>query len=65
MLPFNITSATSTTVPVIISVPHCGTLFPEELKDQFKPELMRSPDDTDWFVDRFHHDHVGLQPLGY
>lgn len=54
MLPFNITSATSTSVSVIISVPHCGTLFPEELKDQYKPEVIQSPDDTDWFVDRLY-----------
>jgi N-formylglutamate deformylase len=36
--------------PIIISVPHCGTSFPEELKDQYKPKLITAPDDTDWFV---------------
>jgi N-formylglutamate deformylase len=36
--------------PIIISVPHCGTSFPEELKDQYKPKLIKAPDDTDWFV---------------
>lgn len=37
--------------PILISVPHCGTRFPDELKDQYKPALISAPDDTDWFVD--------------
>jgi N-formylglutamate amidohydrolase len=36
--------------PVILSVPHSGTEFPDELKTHFRPELMAQPDDTDWFV---------------
>ena len=41
-------------VPIVLSVPHCGIEFPEELKSEFDPDLMRSPDDTDWFVDRLY-----------
>ena len=41
-------------VPVLISVPHCGTAFPDELIDQYDPTLVRQPDDTDWFVDRLY-----------
>lgn len=37
-------------LPILISVPHCGTTFPDELKNQFKPELISAPDDTDWLV---------------
>jgi N-formylglutamate deformylase len=37
-------------VPVILSSPHSGTEFPDELKTHFRPELMAQPDDTDWFV---------------
>ncbi len=37
-------------VPIIISVPHCGTAFPDEIKDEFKPRFIKAPDDTDWFV---------------
>jgi N-formylglutamate amidohydrolase len=51
---FNIKEATSAEVPIIISVPHCGISFPEELKDQYKPELIQAPDDTDWFVDQLY-----------
>lgn len=37
-------------VPVIVSSPHSGVEFPDELKTHFRPELMAQPDDTDWFV---------------
>jgi N-formylglutamate deformylase len=41
-------------IPILLSVPHAGTLFPEELKDQYKSEFLTAPDDTDWFVDRLY-----------
>ncbi len=37
-------------VPVILSSPHSGVEFPDELKTHFRHELMKQPDDTDWFV---------------
>lgn len=37
-------------VPVIVSSPHSGVEFPDELKTHFRAALMRQPDDTDWFV---------------
>lgn len=40
----------SAVVPMVLSVPHCGTEFPEELSEHFIPELRQAPDDTDWFV---------------
>lgn len=40
--------------PIILSVPHCGTQFPPELQIDFKAKLMKSPDDTDWFVDKLY-----------
>jgi N-formylglutamate deformylase len=52
--PFNVIRAAGTEVPVLISVPHCGTVFPEELKDQYDPSLIEAPDDTDWFVDKLY-----------
>jgi N-formylglutamate deformylase len=51
---FNLTLPTQPEVPILISVPHCGTAFPNELIDQYKPKLIRAPDDTDWFVDRLY-----------
>ena len=49
-MTYAIHPAQGTEVPILISVPHCGIDFPDELKDQFKPNLMTAPDDTDWFV---------------
>jgi len=51
---FTIRPAEGTEVPILISVPHCGTDFPDELKDQYKPHLISVPDDTDWFVNQLY-----------
>lgn len=45
-------------VPIILSVPHSGIEFPEELKSQYRPEKAAQPDDTDWFV----HDLYNFAP---
>lgn len=37
-------------VPILISVPHCGTAFPGELVNQYDPQRINELDDTDWFV---------------
>ncbi len=47
---FQLSAAQGTEVPILISVPHCGIEFPDELKDQFQANLISAPDDTDWFV---------------
>jgi N-formylglutamate deformylase len=54
MDPFNIIRSGNNVVPILISVPHCGTEFPDELKDQYKSELIKAPADTDWFVDQLY-----------
>jgi N-formylglutamate deformylase len=41
------------TSPLLISVPHAGTLIPPEIKDRMQPETLFLPD-TDWFVDRLY-----------
>jgi N-formylglutamate deformylase len=52
--PFIITPAKNKAVPILLSVPHCGTEFPPELATSYKPELSKAPDDTDWFVDKLY-----------
>jgi N-formylglutamate amidohydrolase len=47
---YTIHQAQGSEVPILVSVPHCGTDFPDELKDQYNSNLISSPDDTDWFV---------------
>ena len=53
-MPFKLSLPSSNRVPIVLSVPHCGTAFPDELKNQYKPELLKAPDDTDWFVDQLY-----------
>lgn len=48
--PFHIIEPKTTKVPFILSVPHCGTAFPEEIKDHYILQKRDQPDDTDWFV---------------
>lgn len=48
--PFFIIEPKNKKVPVILSVPHSGVEFPQELKNQYYPEMAAQPDDTDWFV---------------
>ena len=48
---FRIVPPKNSEVPILLSVPHCGIAFPNELLSEYKPELIQSPDDTDWFVD--------------
>ena len=54
MKPFIVTLPSPETVPILLSIPHSGTAFPEELKDLYNPELIQQPDDTDWFVDKLY-----------
>jgi N-formylglutamate deformylase len=54
MLPYKITSPSVAAVPILVSVPHCGTAFPNEIADQYNPDVIQFPDDTDWFVDRLY-----------
>lgn len=49
-VPYTIYEARGEPVPIILSVPHCGTKFPRELKALYKPRLQQHIDDTDWYV---------------
>lgn len=48
--PFILIEPRNKRVPFVLSVPHCGTEFPDEIKQNYIPEMMTAPDDTDWFV---------------
>ena len=52
--PFVIIEPKGKKVPFVLSVPHCGTEFPDELKNHFVPEKMAAPDDTDWYVHKLY-----------
>ena len=55
MQPFIIQESDQAPVPILLSVPHCGTEFPDEIKDDFVQELIKAPDDTDWYVDQLYN----------
>lgn len=48
--PFVVIEPKGKKVPIIISVPHCGIEFPDEILSNYKVEMAAHPDDTDWFV---------------
>ncbi len=41
-------------VPMLISVPHCGTAIPEDIGRRLDPDLRQGLPDTDWFVHRLY-----------
>ena len=57
---YNIKEPTKEQVPILISVPHSGTAFPEEIKDHYNQDLIKAPDDTDWFVDKLYDFAPGM-----
>lgn len=48
--PYFIIEPDGKKVPMIVSVPHSGVDFPEELKSHYRLEMAAQPDDTDWFA---------------
>jgi len=52
---YQLTTPIVRSVPLLISVPHCGVIFPDSIKGQYKSELIDAPDDTDWFVDELYN----------
>lgn len=46
---FEITQPAAQLLPIVISVPHAGTAFPDDIRAELKAGLL-PPDDTDWFV---------------
>lgn len=56
--PYFIVEPQGEKVPVILSVPHSGVEFPDELKSYYRAEMTAQIDDTDWFV----HDLYNFAP---
>lgn len=52
--PFKVILPSGEPVPILLSVPHCGTAFPDDLRQDYSPDALHNPDDTDWFVDRLY-----------
>lgn len=52
--PFYIKEAKGEIQPIVISIPHSGTEFPEDVKSHYVPEQIAKLDDTDWFLDQLY-----------
>ena len=52
--PYYIIEAEAPLVPLIISIPHCGVEFPEEIKEDYIPEQLADIDDTDWYLEQLY-----------
>jgi N-formylglutamate amidohydrolase len=52
--PFVVNIPKESRVPILLSSPHSGIAFPNELTEEYKKELIEQPDDTDWFVDKLY-----------
>lgn len=52
--PYYLIEPRSKKIPFILSIPHCGTEFPEEIKEHFVSSMMETPDDTDWCLDKLY-----------
>lgn len=48
--PFYIIEPKTPLVPIILSIPHCGVEFPDEIKDTYLESQLKKLDDTDWFL---------------
>lgn len=54
METFVLNRPTKGRVPILLSVPHCGTLIPDDINNEFDPAQIADLDDTDWFVDQLY-----------
>jgi len=62
-MPFEIIPSSQPQVPILVSVPHCGTKIPDDIRDRYAPEMIKQIDDTDFYVDRL-YDFVGEMGIG-
>lgn len=57
-IPYFLIESKKKNVPIILSSPHSGVEFPDEIMAHYRAELIAHPDDTDWFV----HDLYNFAP---
>ena len=49
-LPFHVLPPQGDPRPLLLSIPHCGTSFPDELVELYREQFVDFPEDTDWFL---------------
>ena len=50
---FDLIKPAALKLPIVISVPHAGTEFPDAIRAELKPAVL-PPDDTDWLVNQLY-----------
>ncbi len=53
-IPYNLITPQGKRASIILSIPHCGIEFPQDIIGQFQPDLIAKLDDTDWDLDRLY-----------
>lgn len=51
---FTIHRPTAKPVPIVLSSPHSGTFFPENVRERFRPDKIQASDDSDWYIDKLY-----------
>lgn len=64
--PYVVALPSKIKLPILISVPHCGTAIPDVERRAFRDEPLARLDDTDWHVEKLYsfHEDIGI-PLIY
>ena len=52
--PFHVIEPDGKRVPILVSVPHSGTRFPDNIIQHYDPKSIENPDDTDFYVDKLY-----------
>jgi len=52
--PYSLSFAETKEVPILLSIPHCGTSFPSDISSQLNEAHLMQQDDTDFFLDKLY-----------
>ena len=53
-LPYKISYPKGKKTNILLSIPHCGTAFPEEIISHYNASKISQPDDTDWYLEQLY-----------
>lgn len=53
-LPYKIKYPKQNRTGILLSIPHCGISFPNEIRSHFDAEKILYPDDTDWYLEKLY-----------
>ncbi len=53
-LPYKIKYPKQHKTGILLSIPHCGISFPNEIQSHFNEQKILYPDDTDWYLEKLY-----------